>query len=102
MAIQSAQMTGNTQDINFPSGKVVAITNILVCNTSGANTGAFDLHFVKAGQAAGVANQVINNLSLPPEETFTFDSERIILDDGDKISLVGSTDLSITVSYMEV
>ena len=42
-------------------------------------------------------------------ETFTFDSERIILEQGDKISFTstpdaggGDTNLAATVSYMEV
>ena len=42
-------------------------------------------------------------------ETFTFDSEKIILEQGDKITLIASPDiggglsnLSATVSYLEV
>ena len=51
----------------------------------------------------------MHDLSLPAKETFTFDSEKIILEQGDKIVLIGSpdigaglTNLSATVSYLEV
>jgi len=46
---------------------------------------------------------------LPAGETFTFDSERMVLDSSDMISFetqltsgAGATDLSATVSYLEV
>jgi len=47
---------------------------------------------------------VVRNLILPAGETFTFDSEKIILEEGDKIVLLGEspTNLSATVSYLEV
>jgi hypothetical protein len=47
---------------------------------------------------------VINVLELPAGETFTFDSEKIILESGDRIVIVGDspTTLSATVSYLEV
>ena len=54
--------------------------------------------------AALTTNQVINDLELPAGETFTFDSEKIILGDGDSIVVVGDSPntLSATVSYLEV
>jgi len=61
---------------------------------------------------SNTVTRVINNLELPAGETFTFDSEKIVLDVGDKISFVaepdlgapnaGLTNLSATVSYLEV
>lgn len=103
MAIINVTGNGGTQvDITVPATKTHAITNILVCNVSSVNTGAFDLHFVPSGNARGDANKVIHNLSLPPEETFTFDTERIILDAGDYISFIAPNDLVMTLSYMEV
>ena len=46
--------------------------------------------------------RVINNLSLPFGETFTFDSEKVILEAGDTVSFVGHADLATTISYLEV
>jgi hypothetical protein len=111
MAIVNAQLTTNQLDvITVPASKSYAITNILVCNTGTADA-TFDLHFISSVQPA-LANKVtrvINNLTLPASETFTFDSERIVLEAGDKVSFVASpdigaalTDLATTISYLEV
>lgn len=112
MAIVNAQLTTTQLDIlTVPAGKTYAITNILVCNTDNTDSATFDLHFIPSG-AGGLNNKVtrvVNNLTLPAEETFTFDSERIILEAGDRVSFVaepnlgsGLTDLAATVSYLEV
>jgi|TARA_B110000259_G_scaffold135823_1_gene153002 hypothetical protein len=110
MAIVNAQLTTNALDaITVPASKSYAITNILVCNT-GAADATFDLHFIASGSALNnKITRVINNLTLPASETFTFDSERIVLEAGDKVSFVASpdigaalTDLATTISYLEV
>lgn len=104
MAIVNAQLTGSQQDIlTVPSGKTYAITNILVCNNSSSTAGSFDLHFIP-DQAVKDDNvtRIINTLELPATETFTFDSERIILEAGDSVSFVGDTVLAATISYLEV
>jgi hypothetical protein len=110
MAIVNAQLTTTDLEIlTVPAEKVYAITNILVCNNSSSNTASFDLHFLSGQPKNNAITRVINNLELPGGETFTFDSERIILEAGDKIVFVAEpdiganlTNLSATVSYLEV
>lgn len=111
MAIVNAQLTSTQLDIlTVPAGKSYAITNILVCNQDASDDASFDLHFIPSGDPLDNAiTRVVNNLTLPAAETFTFDSERIVLQEGDKVSFVaepnigaGLTDLSATVSYLEV
>ena len=121
MAIISAQLkTTNTEILDptgvgtpagaVPTGKTYAITNILICNNSTTAAATFDMHLVKSGTAlSNVITRVVHDLSLPAKETFTFDSEKIILEQGDKIVLIGSpdigaglTNLSATVSFLEV
>jgi len=111
MAIVNAQLTSTQLDIiTVPAGKSYAITNILVCNNDASDDATFDLHFIPSGDPLNNAiTRVVNNLTLPATETFTFDSERIVLEAGDKVSFVaqpnigaGLTDLSATVSYLEV
>ena len=111
MAIVNAQLTTVQLDIlTVPAGTSYAITNILVCNNDATDDANFDMHLIPSGDPlSNSITRVINNLVLPAQETFTFDSERIILEAGDKISFVagpdagsGNTDLSATVSYMEV
>ena len=116
MAIVNQQLTTTQLDmITVPANKSHAITNILVCN-NGTSAASFDMHLIP--QSPGVANnavtRVINSLELPAGETFTFDSEKIVLDAGDKISFVaepqstepgavaGFSCLAATVSYLEV
>lgn len=116
MAIINAQLTTTNLDIidqsgsnGVPSGKTYAVTNILVCNTGSADA-TFDMHLVPNGQAVDEkVTQVIKDLTLPAGETFTFDSERIVLEAGDKVIFaatpdIGSnlTDLAATLSYLEV
>lgn len=111
MAIVNGQLTTTDLDILVvPAGKTYAITNILVCNNDASDSASFDLHFIPSGQPrSNTITRVINNLELPAAETFTFDSERIVLEAGDKITFVaqpdigaGLTDLSAVVSYLEV
>ena len=88
-----------------------AITSIMVCNNSTPNPSheedgvtGFDLFIIKRGEARGPKNQIINAVQLPAGETFTFDSEKIVLESGDKIDVLGEspTNLSATASWMVV
>jgi hypothetical protein len=125
MALEQARIKStDTTVLTVPAGKRYAITTILVCNTASPNDSTasfveFDMHLVKQGSTINLSNMVINTLELPAGETFTFDSEKIILDQGDRVTLVASpsidpsitnpadplyqvTNLSATVSYLEV
>ena len=111
MAIVNQQLTTTQLDmLTVPAGKSYAITNILVCNNHASASAAFDLHLIPQSDSLDNAvTRVINNLSLPAGETFTFDSEKIVLEEGDKVAFVaepdigaGLTNLAATVSYLEV
>lgn len=121
MAIINETLTDIQLDIlTVPVGKTYAITNIMVCNTYSPNdadpeshTASFDMHFVMDGEALeNRKTMVVRELTLPAGETFTFDSEKIVLSEGDSISFVaqetghdygdGTTDLAAFVSYLEV
>ena len=89
-----------------------AITSILVCNNFtpdpvGTDEGItnFDLYIIKRGEARGNKNLVLNQLQLPAGETFTLDSEKIVLESGDRIDILAANSpdvLSATVSWMTV
>jgi hypothetical protein len=125
MALAQARIKStDTTLLTVPAGTRYAITTILVCNTADPNDSTasfveFDMHLVKQGATINLANMVINTLDLPPGETFTFDSEKIVLDEGDRVVFVASppidpsisnpsdplfqiTNLSATASYLEV
>lgn len=99
--------------LTVPAETRYAITTILVCNkydpngvSPEAEEAAFDLYLVPAGDAVSPDNNVVvRQLSLPAGETFTFDTEKVILEAGDKITVDGGTgpgNLIVTVSYLEV
>lgn len=112
MAIeQSVIQNTDTTVLTVPAGKRYAITTILVCNTynpaavdAGSNDTEFNLHLVKNGQAKSDTNMIVRSLNLPAGETFTFDSEKIVLEEGDRVIFLGQnpTNLSATVSWLEV
>lgn len=122
MAIKQSQLTTTQYNLlTVPQGSTQAITNIIVSNTYspfGASPetreAAFTMYIVKAVDPAtpgviGPASTIVKDLVLPAGETFTFDSERIVLESSDMVSFEtqltsgpGATDLSATISYLEV
>jgi hypothetical protein len=112
MAIQNTQVGGGYTDIlTVPASTSWAVTTILFCNTalpadiySDDGDTYLDLHLCKNGAAAGPGNQVLNNIPIPAGETFSFDTEKIILEAGDvvKAATTSPTNITATVSYIEV
>ena len=114
MAIVNGQIaTTDTTLLTVPATKRYAITTMLFCNTASVDTGGsndtnFDLHIIPSGQAKGNtnpnSNQVCNNLVVAGADTFTFDTEKLVLEAGDSIVAVSQSpaNLVATVSYLEV
>lgn len=109
MAIQSTLiLSTDTNILLVPPTKSYAVTTLFVNNyastSSSTNDSSFDMHVIKNLETKSNANKVINNMSMPAQETFTISLERLILDEGDKIVLVSpdSDKLSATISYLEV
>lgn len=102
----------DTTILTVPADTSYAITTIMVCNTFMPNPehdedglATFDLHIIKNGQSISDQNMVVNNLSLPAGETFTFDTEKIVLDAGDYVVISSSSPFNVlaaTISYLEV
>ena len=95
-----------------PAGKSYAVTTIMVCNkydpsapSPEAETSVFDMYIVPDGETISPdITVVIRKLTIPAGETFTFDSEKIILGEFDRIVIDGAApgNLVATVSYLEV
>lgn len=110
MAIVNADiLTTDVTIITVPSGKKYALTTLLICN-NGVNDGTgsddtkVDVHVIPSGDSKADANRILNDLEIGAADTFTFSAERLILEDGDRVVLVGQspTVLSATLSYLEV
>jgi hypothetical protein len=123
MALEYAIITDDstpTTLLTVPAEKEYAITTMIVCNTTlpdpedpTAGTAYFDMHLVpQSSDPVGdvippLETQVIKDLYLEAGETFTFDSEKLVLGPEDKIvfvsySVAGGGSLSATVSYLEI
>lgn len=109
MAIQSTLiLSTDTNILLVPPTKTYAVTTLFVTNyastSSSTNDSSFDMYVIKNLEAKGNANKVINNMSMPAQETFTINLERLILNEGDKIVIVSpdADKLSATISYLEV
>ena len=111
MALTSTAIGTSVTTIFGPSSGSTAITNIMFCNTipynpASPSTGLayLTVHLVKKNGSATTTNMVVNYLPLPAGETFSFEAEKIILDDGDFIQAISSavTTLVATVSSLAV
>jgi hypothetical protein len=106
MAIKSSLVTsaGLTITDTISAGQEVAITTLFFCNYSASDVVLSGVHLVRSGDTATNTNKIIHNLSIPAGETFTFDTEKVILQTGDSIYSVASADsrLSVTVSSLRV
>ena len=103
MAITNSQLSSTSKTEVFVGFGENAITCIILCNTSPTVNATVSLWAVPAAVAAGDANMIINEVSLPAGETFSLDTERFILSDGDSIQAQASQNLIITatVSYVQ-
>lgn len=110
MAIENATIAStDTTILTVPANKRYAITTLMVCNTAnansdGSNDSTFDMYFIKSGQVKQSRTQVVNNIVVAGADTFTFDTEKVVLEDGDKVVLVGQAPLNLSamISYLEV
>lgn len=115
MAIHNTSiLTTNTIIFTCPGAPTTdereyAVTCIMFCNNSPITDITLTLHYVTNASSVSPTNMVINNLIIPAGETFTFDTEKIILSTGDTIAAIASVSpninglgLNATVSTMRV
>lgn len=108
MAITNNNVNGTVDVLTVPAGKSYAITSVLITNVgaedpSGAQDSRFTLYAVTGSYNSG-ASMIVNNALLPGAETFTLDTEKLVLGAGDylRVSQSGANNLSVVVSYLEV
>jgi len=77
MAITSALIQEtDTIILTVPAGEKYAITTLLVCNystsTNSIYDSSFDMHVILGSGTKSNANKILNNVSMPAQETFTY------------------------------
>lgn len=110
MAITNSAIGPTNTDIYTSSGNN-AITTIIVCNSvtydpaaPTADESKLYMWAVPSGQGATNLNLIVNGLPIPAGETVSFDQEKMVLSNGDK--LIARSDspanLVVTVSTLAV
>lgn len=112
MAIFSTLIDAAQTDIYVANGDKM-IANTIFCNTENPdpyypdnNIIYLDLWLVKNGETLSKKHKIVNALPIPAGETVFFDTERIVLQIGDKLvgEVVsgGSNMLACTISVVDI
>lgn len=112
MALLNATITTTASAI-YTSVNNTAITTIIVCNVTPFNPGLPDdgltyltLYAVPQSGAIGNSTMIVNELPIPAGETVSFDQEKMVLANGDRIvakSKIGfPATLTATMSILTV
>ena len=104
MAITNVRVasTSTTEVFAAPLQEEHAVTTMFFCNQSDSNDTELDIFIVPGGTALDTGTQVIKSLSLPAKETFVFDAEKLILDNGDAIYARATVDQIVVATISSV
>ena len=78
-----------------------AVTTMVFCNVTTV-TSVINLFAVPYGSNPGPATQMLNDVVVPPGETFSMDSERFVLEDNDALYADATANNSITATISSV
>jgi hypothetical protein len=104
MTLKSTILSDQTDIVlQVANGQQYAITSMFFCNTTSHNT-TIQVHLVTGGSTFSDYNKIISDLLIAPGDTFTFDTEKIILDSGDSVQAKSdpTASISVTLSYVRV
>lgn len=104
--IQSTLLLAGFDQTIYSSTNTNAITTMVFCNTATPDPAdesvraiSLEVHLIKSGAVKGFSNTIIKNLNIPAGETLFFDTERVVLDNGDSILATATGDnRSISIS----
>ena len=104
MALSSTVIgTTNTTIISGTSGQLRAVICLFLCNTNTSTADSVTIYAVANGQSASDTNTIIKSTEIDSTDTLTFDTEKLLLGDGDSIQGVSSNGtISATISYTDV
>jgi hypothetical protein len=84
MAITNYQVGTGIGTEAFAATADTAVTAMYITNKS-STAGNVDIYVVPSGDTVGENFKIYNNLQIPAEDTYVIDSEKLILENGDKI-----------------
>ena len=84
MTITNFQVGTGTGTEAFAATADTAVTAMYITNKSSSD-GNVDVYVVPSGETVSENFKIYNNLLVPAEDTYVIDSEKLILENGDKI-----------------
>jgi hypothetical protein len=101
MAIANSMVSSGIPGKVFEAPSQCAVTTMMFCNVGALNTN-ISVWMVPAGQALSNSMQILNAINMPAAETFSVDTERFILEQGDSVWVQAqdSNVVAATVSYI--
>jgi hypothetical protein len=95
--------SGNTTAI-YTAPNDAAITTIIFCNTDSNIFDYFTVYAVPNGSVVGPSTTILFEIPIAPTETFTMDTEKLILSTGDALyaQSVYSNSIAATVSAVNI
>lgn len=84
MAITNFQVTANTASAAFTASADTAVTVIYITNKSSSD-GNVNVYVVPSADSVSENFKIYNNLLIPATDTYILDTEKLILENGDKI-----------------
>jgi len=84
MAITNFQISTGTGTEAFAASADTAVTAMYITNKSSSD-GNVDIYVVPSGDTVNENFKIYNNLLIPAQDTYVIDSEKLILESGDKI-----------------
>ena len=103
MSLQSTYLTTTSSAVYTSSGSTAAMT-FYVANYSTTANATFSIWAVPNGGTPGNLNVMYSNVTVLAGDTYLASTERIFLDDGDKIyaRCNANSAMSITLTYTSV
>ena len=101
MAISNVVVDTSNTTI-FSSGGDYMIATMIFCNTTDTTDADLTLYLVPNGGTVDSSTMIVNQLTIPVTETVFFDTERLVLGDGDSVVAVSSNMDTITCTISTV
>lgn len=112
MAIFNTLLNSSSNLTVYTANGDKMLSTMIFCNTIPAdpfnednNIAYLDLHLVKSGDTLTTTNMIVNSLAIPAGETVFFDTERIVLEIGDKVMAAlasGGIPVACTISVVDI
>ena len=95
MAISNTVVQNTNTTVYTASGNWI-IATMIFCNTDNSTPVNLTVYLVPSGGLAGASTMIVNQLTIPPTETVFFDTEKLVLANGDFIVAVASVNSILT------